>query len=76
MGGILCACFVTLGCSSGSPEAPTERTETPVASVRQALTVHDYAATVLGDAPVGYWRLGERSATTAVDATSSNNNGA
>jgi RHS repeat-associated protein len=34
-----------------------------------------YKTAVLGDAPVGYWRLGETSGTTAYDATGHGNNG-
>jgi len=34
-----------------------------------------YAATVLADAPAGYWRMGETSGTTMIDATANGNNG-
>lgn len=43
--------------------------------VRQPLTTLDYSRTVLADAPVGYWRLGEPSGTVAADASTGGNNG-
>jgi len=39
-------------------------------------TASTYAAGVLADNPLGYWRLGEASGSTAVDASGSQNNGA
>jgi len=66
------------GCSSEGSNTSTGREGASTLGARRSTLVggNDYAATVLADSPVGYWRLGELgSAATALDATNSHNNG-
>src|SRR5437773_2210150 len=73
---VISAC---VSCGSGD----TERTalaelghEHEIASVQAALSTSSaYSATILGDAPVGYWRLGELTGPTAFDSSPSHNDG-
>jgi glucose/arabinose dehydrogenase len=60
--------------SDGCPTPPGPTTDGCVVSGRlsRLSTGADYRATVLGDGPVGYWRLGEASGTTAADETGAN----
>jgi len=60
----LSACAATPAAAPGGPGAPVA----PIA--RQS-----YAAAILADAPVGYWRMGETSGTTMIDATTNGNDG-
>lgn len=60
----LCGCGATPAAAPGGPGAPAAPTAGP-----------RYSATVLADAPAGYWRLGETSGTTMTDATTNGNDG-
>jgi len=40
-----------------------------------AAVASTYSATVLADSPIGYWRLGESSGTTAIDSSGNGHNG-
>jgi glucose/arabinose dehydrogenase len=57
--------------SDGCPSPPGPTTDGCVVSGRLSrLSANaDYRAAVLGDGPIGYWRLGETSGTTAADET-------
>jgi len=50
------------GCATTTAAAPTTAPKS-------------YSATVLADAPAGYWRMGEMTGTTMADATKNGNNG-
>jgi type II secretory pathway pseudopilin PulG len=52
----------------------TERMRTEVESAN-AILAPQYKSVVLGDSPVGYWRLDETSGTTAKDSSGNGNNG-
>lgn len=43
-------------------------------SGRRSATAADYAATVLADSPLGYWKLDETSGTSAADSSGNSNN--
>jgi glucose/arabinose dehydrogenase len=60
--------------SDGCPTPPGPTTDGCVVSGRlsRLSSGADYRALVLGDGPVGYWRLGEASGTTAADETGAN----
>jgi glucose/arabinose dehydrogenase len=60
--------------TDGCPTPPGPTTDGCVVSGRlsRLSAGADYRALVLGDAPVGYWRLGEASGTTAADETGTN----
>jgi hypothetical protein len=60
----LSGCGATPAAAPGGPGAPAAPTARP-----------SYSATILADAPAGYWRMGETSGTTMTDATTNGNNG-
>jgi Concanavalin A-like lectin/glucanases superfamily len=60
----LSACAATPAGAPGGPAAPAAPSARP-----------SYSATVLTDGPAGYWRMGETSGTTMIDATKNGNDG-
>ncbi|MEV1329485.1 LamG domain-containing protein [Micromonospora costi] len=68
----------TVQSRSVSPSAPggSAPGHTPTSQQPVVTGQFSYAAEVLADKPVGYWRLGERSGTSAEDASGSGNRGA
>ncbi|HLY26038.1 MAG TPA: LamG-like jellyroll fold domain-containing protein, partial [Aggregatilineales bacterium] len=63
---------------SPTAKQPLTPTATVAATVTPTLTstasiVSTYAQTILADGPISYWRLGEKSGTTALDSADTNN---